>query len=48
MDNIATLTEIRNHWTITDLLDAHECLDIKAYMEDWHFKQAKEKNNGNS
>lgn len=46
MSNIATLSEIRDNWTINDLLDAHECLDIKDYMEDWHMKQSKA-NNGN-
>lgn len=46
MSNLATLTEIKQNWTITDLLDAHECLDIKDCIEDWHMKQVKV-NNGN-
>ena len=37
---IATLEEIETHWSLTDMLDAHEALDIMDEMETYANKQA--------
>lgn len=36
---IATLEEIERHWSFNDLLDAHEVLDIKEDVEEYHNRQ---------
>ena len=33
LEGITTLEEVNNSWTINDLADAHEVLDIKSEME---------------
>lgn len=32
---IATLEEIDRHWSLSDLLDANEALDIRDEAEEW-------------
>jgi len=32
---IATLEEIDTHWSINDLADAHEALDIQQEAQQW-------------
>lgn len=36
-----TLVNVKYHWTIDDLMDAHEVLDIKEESERRHMEQAK-------
>lgn len=38
---IATLAEIETHWSIDDLADANEALDIKAEAEEFAARQAR-------
>jgi hypothetical protein len=38
---LATLREIETHWSIDDLADAHEVLDIKAEAEQYAARQSK-------
>lgn len=33
LEGIATLQEIETHWSIDDLADAHEALDLKTALE---------------
>lgn len=33
LDGVATLQEIETWWSIDDLADAHEALDVKAAIE---------------
>ena len=33
MAGLGTLSNVKNTWTIDDLLDSHEALDIKEEME---------------
>ena len=33
MEGLDTLSNVQNVWSITDLYDAHEALDIKAEIE---------------
>lgn len=33
LEGLATLQEIETHWSIDDLADAHEALDLKATLE---------------
>ncbi len=33
LDRVATLQEIETHWSIDDIADAHEALDVKAAIE---------------
>lgn len=40
---ITTLQEVENHWSIDDLTDAHELLDIKGEAEEWYYEQNKPK-----
>lgn len=37
---IATLEEIERSWTINDLMDAHEALDVQAEAEHYAHKNA--------
>lgn len=37
---IATLAEIENHWTLCDLADAHEALDIQCEAEKYAYDKA--------
>jgi len=37
---IVTLEEMDRHWTINDLADAHEALDIKEEVEQYYMKKA--------
>jgi hypothetical protein len=39
MEGIATLTEILTSWSITDLYDAHEALDLKAEADAYYQKK---------
>jgi len=41
---ITTLEEIENHWSICDLADAHEALDIQQEADEFYRKQAERKN----
>jgi hypothetical protein len=41
LSNIATLQEIETHWTINDLADANEALDIKDALEREHIENSK-------
>ena len=43
MEGLATRTEIKEKWTIIDLADAHEVLDVKAEYENHAMEQAKKK-----
>lgn len=36
MDGMATLQEVDEHWTLNDIADAHEALDIKGEAEAYH------------
>jgi hypothetical protein len=38
IEKIATLEEIERWWSIDDLLDAHEVLDIQQDFECWKAK----------
>ncbi len=40
---IATLDEVRKKWTLYDLIDCHEMLDIQAEAEENEYKRAKGK-----
>jgi len=40
---VASLSEIEKHWSINDLADANEALDIKDEVEAHMMKEAKEK-----
>jgi hypothetical protein len=40
---IATLAEIENQWTLCDLADAHEALDIQAEADEAAMKEAEAK-----
>lgn len=33
LSNVATLEEIETHWSINDLADANEALDVKEEIE---------------
>ena len=44
MEKLGTLKEVKHEWTIPDLLDAHEFLDYKSYVQDFELKQLKAKN----
>jgi len=37
--NIATLGEIQNYWSINDLADANEALDIKEEADEFYAKR---------
>lgn len=39
---IATLEEIERHWSLVDIADAHEALDIKEEAEAYYVKQAQD------
>ena len=39
MEKIATLEEIRNVWTLNDLGDAHEMLDIKGETSSYYHEE---------
>lgn len=41
MAGIASLKEIETHWTINDLADANEALDIKEEAEAFYIAEAK-------
>jgi hypothetical protein len=41
---MATYWEIETHWTIDDLFDAHEILDIKDEMTEDQRKEQERKN----
>ena len=38
MAGLDTLTNVKYHWTIDDLMDAHEALDIKQEAEERQLK----------
>jgi hypothetical protein len=40
---VTTLREIEESWSIDDLLDAHEALDIQQEHEAWAAKQPRDK-----
>jgi len=42
--HITTLEEIETHWSICDLADAHEALDIQQEAGEFYRKQAEKKN----
>ena len=39
MQKITTLQELEEHWSIDDLADAHEILDIKQEAEEFYNSQ---------
>lgn len=41
IEKVTTLEEVERHYSLCDLLDAHEALDIKMEMQDFYSKQAK-------
>lgn len=43
MAGYGTLTEVRRDWSIDDLMDAVECLEVKADAEVWAHQQAQKK-----
>lgn len=43
---MTTLEEVDRHWSLTDLADAHEALDIKAEIEQYYIEQNKAKSGG--
>jgi hypothetical protein len=40
VEKIATLHEIESHWSIDDLADAHEALDIRQEAEAKAYRKA--------
>jgi hypothetical protein len=40
VERIATLEEIESHWSIDDLADAHEALDIQQEAEARAYRKA--------
>lgn len=40
---VATLHEILTYWTITELYDCHEALDIKTEAEEYYLEKNKPK-----
>ena len=38
---VASLHEVKNNWTLYDLLDCHEALDIQVEAEDYEYEKAK-------
>lgn len=43
MAGYGTLHEVRTLWSIDDLMDAVECLEVKADAEAWAHEQAQRK-----
>ena len=43
LSGAATLTEIETQWTVIDLLDANEALDLQADAEERAIEQARKK-----
>jgi hypothetical protein len=43
---VATLQEIETHWTLYDLLDCHEALDVTDELEKAKHNQAMAKTKG--
>lgn len=43
MAGYGTLHEVRHLWSIDDLMDAVECLEVKADAEAWAHEQAQRK-----
>ena len=43
MAGYGSLAEVRERWSIDDLLDAVECLEVKADAEAWAHEQAQRK-----
>lgn len=41
LEGVGTLTEIEAHWSITDVLDANEALDVQGDVTEWRRRQAK-------
>lgn len=46
LEGLATLQEIETHWSIDDLADAHEVLDVKSAMEAAATTKRRGRNNG--
>lgn len=42
MSNIATLSEIEKYWTINELADANEALDLKEEFEEKYRRKIKQ------
>ena len=40
---LTTLQEIETHWSFADLLDAHEVLDIKEDVEEFHQREVEKR-----
>jgi len=38
---IVTIQELDEHWTLTDLADCHEAMDIQQEAEDFAYNQKK-------
>lgn len=43
MASMATLTEIREKWSLCDLADAHEALDIQAEAQEFQMRKTHSK-----
>lgn len=43
MAQIVTLQEMDEHWTLIDLADCHEALDIQQEAEDYEYKKTKKR-----
>ncbi len=39
MKGIVTLQELDTHWTLCDIMDAHEAMDIQEEAEAYYSKQ---------
>jgi hypothetical protein len=44
LEGMASLHEVETHWTITDVLDANEALDVQGDVTEWHRRRAREEN----
>ena len=42
LEGLDTLTNVKQAWTLDDLLDAHDALDAKADMESEMMRRARE------
>ena len=40
---VTTLHEMQSHWTLTELYDCHEALDIKTEADQYYLEQNKPK-----
>ena len=46
MSSVARLEEIETHWSVVDLIDVHELLDLKEEAEEKSVRELKSKAGG--